>query len=395
MATSSNLVRLAYITEATYGVTPGTGNFGNARFISESFSGTPETVESAQIRTDRMSSGQIVTGLTVESGLNFELAKETALEDFMESAMYNTFSTASLVTVNLDYSSSAKTLTRASGTFVGEGLKVGDISTLSGFINAVNNVQVMVTNVTALVLTVAVPDGMVTESGAATAYKRADKLSIGTTKKSFSFEKAFTDLVTKAIIYKGMIAGQMDLNVAYGELVNGSFTFMGNNYATADLAAEFITDSRTINAQATTQTMNGSVDMPFLTTSALGSFSQDGLDIQSVSLSLNNNMTPQNVIGNTAPVDYTPGTAQISVDISAYLTDNAWAILGSKLTQTPFGLGFMVKNAGGFYGFFLPAVQVSFEDPASGGQNQDVILEMTGTAKVGASGESALVIYKG
>jgi hypothetical protein len=54
----------------------------------------------------------------------------------------------------------------------------------------------------------------------------------------------------------------------------------------------------------------------------------------------------------------------------------------------------MLKNSGGWYGFYLPQVQVSFEDPTSNGQNQDVMLDMTGTAKVGASGESALVIYR-
>jgi len=42
----------------------------------------------------------------------------------------------------------------------------------------------------------------------------------------------------------------------------------------------------------------------------------------------------------------------------------------------------------------MPAVQVSFDDPASGGQNQDVLISMTGTAKVGDAGESALTIYK-
>lgn len=62
---SSNLVRVAFIEEVAYGVTPGAGNFETARFTSENLSGTPDTVESQQIRTDRMSSGQVVTGLQV------------------------------------------------------------------------------------------------------------------------------------------------------------------------------------------------------------------------------------------------------------------------------------------------------------------------------------------
>lgn len=399
MAISSNLVRVTFIEETTYGETPATGNFNTARFTSESFSGTPDTVESQQIRIDRQSSGQIVTGLAVEGTMNFELAKESSLDLMIASAMYNDWDVATTVTVDLSYNAATKELTRASGTWSGDAkpVKVGDFLTLAGFVASANNTQVMVTSIdSGTVIKVEFPKNPapVTEVGSGTSYKRADKLAIGTTKKSFSVEKAFTDLTTKAIIYKGMIVSQMELSVAYGELINGTMTLSGNSYQTADIAAEFITNSRTINAAATSQTFNGSIDMPFLTTNALGSFSQDGLDIQSVNLSLNNNLSPQNVIGTAAPKDYTPGTAQVEVGLMAYLSNDVWAILAKKLTQDPFALGFMVKNSGGWYGFYMPKIQVSFPDPSSGGQNQDVMLDMTGVGSVGANGEMALYIYR-
>ena len=394
MATSSNLVRVAVIEETTYGVLPVAGNFSTARFTSEALSGTPTTVESQQIRIDRMSSGQVVVGLELQGALNFELAKEGPLDLFMASAMYSDWTTQSLVTVALTIST-LDTLTRASGDWSAT-LAVGDIVTLAAFAGATNNVQIMVTEVTsATVLKFVGPEGIVNEVGVSTTYKRADKLVIGTTKKSFSLEKKFTDLTTKGINYLGMIASELNVEVAFGDLITGSVTFSGNDYTTADTAGELITNGRTVNAAATTQTLNGSVDMPFIATSALGTFSTTGLKIQSVSIGLNNNVSPQNVIGNLAPVDYTPGTAQIEVGISAYLTNEVWPILASKISQASFGVGFMVKNSGGYYGFFMPAVQVSFEDPSSGGQNQDIILDMQGTGKVGALGESALVIYRG
>src|ERR1043165_7236204 len=109
---SSNLVRLAFIEEVEYGVAP-TGNFQTARFTSESLSGTPETTESQQIRTDRMSGGQVVVGLTVGGEMNFELAKEDALDNFLESAMHSEWDEADAVTVSLAIDASAKTLTRS------------------------------------------------------------------------------------------------------------------------------------------------------------------------------------------------------------------------------------------------------------------------------------------
>ena len=155
-----------------------------------------------------------------------------------------------------------------------------------------------------------------------------------------------------------------------------------------------MTHLRTIDAPATTNTLNGSVDMPFLGSSAIGALDNSGLDIQSVNITLNNNLSAQNVIGDVAPRDYSPGTAAIEVSVTSYLKDTAWGMLARKLSQASFALGFMVKNQGGWYGFYLPAIQVSFDDPASGGQNQDIQLDMKGTAKVGDLGESALVIYR-
>ena len=392
---SSNSVRLAYIKETTYGETPVAGNFETARFTSEALSGTPDTTESQQIRTDRMSSGQIVVGLSVEGSMNFELAKETPIDDFMESAMYNTWDVLALVSVDLTYTAATRVLQRSTGSW-SPTIKVGDILTLAGFVNAANNVQVMVTEIVdADEIKVVGPVGMVNETGSGTSYKRADKLTIGTTKNSFSMEKKFLDLTTKGINYKGMIANEMNINVAFGEIITGSFGFLGNSYATADLAAELITDGRTVNAAATTDSMNGSVDMPFIASSAVGTFGPSDFCIQSIAINLNNNLSAQNCIGEIAPIDYSAGTAQIGIEMSAYNTDETWDILAKKLNQEAFAVGFMVKNAGGFYGFYLPAIQVSFEDPASAGQNQDVVLSMSGQAKVASDGSSALVIYRG
>lgn len=391
---SSNLVRVAYIEETAYGQTPVAGNFKTARFISEALSGTPDTVESQQIRTDRMSSGQIVTGLQVGGTLSFELAKEEALEDFMASAMYSDWNIQALVTVDLDIDATTSQITRSAGNW-SPTIVVGDLLTLSGFSNAANNTQVMVAEIVSnTVIRVVSVGTLVTESGSGTAYKRADRLEVGVTKKSFSMCKQFLDLTTKGINYRGMIASEMELNVAFGELVNGSFTFSGNDYVTADTASELMTNGRTIDPAATTQTFNGSVDMPFFITSAIGTFGPSDLAVQSLSISLNNNLSAQTVIGDIAPIDYSAGTAQIGVEMNAYLNNANWSILDKKLNQDPFQVGFMVKNNGGWYGFYMPAVQVSFDDPASAGANQDILLNMTGTAKVGPNQEKSFVIYR-
>jgi hypothetical protein len=391
---SSNLVSLRLIEEVTLGVTPGAGNFKTTRFTSESLSGSPQTTESQQIRADRLSSGQIVTGLEVGGDINFELARESVLDLLISSAMLSAWDTIAAVTVDLTIDATAKTLERASGNFHSD-LVVGDILSLAAFTNSENNTQFQVLEIVSNTVVRGIFNGVVVdEAGTGTSYHRADKISIGTTKKSFSMEKAFTDLTTKAIVYKGMMVDKMELNVAYGEIITGSFGLSGTYYAAVEASGDFITNGRTIDAAATSNSLNGSVDMPFINSSMIGTLDEIDFCIQSVGLSLNNNFQAQNCIGETAPRDYSPGTASIEVNLSAYLSNENWDVIAKKLTQESFAIGFMVKNVDGWYGFYLPAVQVSFDDPSSGGANQEISLEMSGTAKVGANGEKSLTIYR-
>lgn len=391
---SSNLVRIAFIKETVYGETPGSGNFSQSRFTSDSLSGSPETTESQQIRTDRFSSGQIVTGLTVGGDINFELASEDELELMLESAMYNAFVPTAPVNVDITIDDTAKTLTRAGGDW-NANTKVGDVLILDGFSDTNNNTEVIVVAINSAVeLKYVGQEEMEDEAGSGTSYQVADKISIGTTRTSFSIEKAFLDLTNKAIIYKGMIASGFSLSATYGEVVTGTFNFSGNSYQAVEASGDFITDGRTINDAATTNSMNGSVDIPFLVSSAVGSLDEATFCIQSIEINLNNNLTPQTCIGEIAPQDYSPGTAQIGVNITAYNSDESYALLTKKLTQEPFAIGYIIKNVDGFYGFYMPAVQVSFDDPSSAGINQDVLISMSGVAKVGSSGESPLTIYR-
>jgi hypothetical protein len=393
---SSNLIKLALIKEAVYGITPALGNFKTSRFVSESMSGSPQTAESAQIRADRLSNGQVVTGIEVKGSLDYELAKEDVVDLLLESAMLNDWDVKALVSVDLTIVAATKIITRASGSFITDGIVKGDILTLAGFTETENNTEIVVSEVTdATHIKFVGPATIVDEVGAATSFKRADKLTIGTVKRSFSMEKLFTDLTTKSLIYKGMTVSQMKMSIAHGAIVNGSFDFMGNDYYSADIAGESITNGRTIDNPSTSNSMNGSVDMSFLMIDSSGVAGPADFCINKLDINLNNNLTPQNCIGTIAPKDYSPGTAQVGIDLSAYLSNTDWNLLDFKMTQETFSIGFIMKNLQGFYGVFIPAIQVSFDDPSSKGANQDVMLEMKGTAKVGANGESSLIFYRG
>lgn len=391
---SSNEVRVAYIEESVYGETPAVGNFKTARFTSESLSATPETVESAQIRVDRLSSGQVLAGLTLGGDLSVEFAKASDVDDFFEGAMMSTWASSVAVTVDLTIDTTLKTIDRASGDFNSD-VNVGQVINMTGFADSANNTSVMVSEiVSATQIKYIGADTLVDEVGSGTDFTVADEVSIGTTRKSYSIEKTFNDLTTKGINYTGAYVDGFSLNATYGEIVNGSFTFAMAGYSIADQASELITNGRTVDAAPTSVSLNGSVDLAFLGSSDGGTFSGVNFCVQSLEISLANNLQAQNCIGKIGPDNYSLGTAQVTVNLSAYLSDDSWNLLNKKLNQTAFSLGFILKNSDGFYGFYLPQVQVSFDDPASGGQNTDIIISASGTAKVGVNQEKSLYIYK-
>lgn len=340
-----------------------------------------------------MSSGQVVTNLTVGGSYNFELAKEDAVDLFFKSAMYNTWVTTAPVTVGLTIAATASTLTRDAGDWNSE-VRVGDFLQLTGFTTTANNTEVMVSAINSATELKIVGVDLV-DDATGTDFQLADYLEIGITPTSFTVEKSFEDLTEKAVNYRGQLVSEFNLDVSHGSIINGSFTFMGNDYEPVDAAADWVTNGRTVTAPATTNFLNGSVDMPFVASDANSAdMSIADFCINGVTLALTNNLFARNCIGLAAPKSYGEGQAGITVGINTYLGNTNWSMISKKLSQEPFAIAFILKNAGGFYAFYLPAVQVSFDDPASGGQNSDVMLDMSGVAKVGSNGESALRIFR-
>lgn len=394
---SANQVRITQLKETTAGVTPGAGNFNQPRFTSESFSGSPETTESQTIRSDRQSSGQILVAIKSQGDLNFELVAEEPIYEYYESLMFSSFVEVAAVAVDITIDDTAKTITRASGDFTATTIAVGDILELSDFSNAVNNTIIQVKSIdSATVITYIANDELVDETGSGTSYQQADKMEVGTTKSTHSFEKAFLDVSGKALIYRGMLAAQHSLNVSHGSIVTGSFSFQGTNYEVAEASGDFITDGRTIDSQASTLGFNGSLDLIFLADDADGTLDSSSFCLQSIEMSVNNNVTEENCIGAATPNSLNGGTLTVELSMSAYLDSVAFALISKKISQASFKLGFALKNSeGNFFYYLFNGVQLNFDDPSATGINTDVVQAMTGTVKIGPNGESSMIMYKG
>lgn len=412
---SANAVELILVPEAVYGQTPAlaTAEAETIRFTTESLSGTPTTTTSAENRVDRMSGGQIVTGLEVGGAINGELSPDPTYQLLFQMGMMSTPVPES-VSIDMEGGSLTKDAVNPQlATLVpdpGIGdlnliLKPGDMIVMEGFAapNDANNGPLQVVSITPAgdsmqvttkreaVTVAAVPAGV--------AAFRPASLSIGSELFSATFSKAYTDVLHAATTnehsqrYPGGIVNGFNVGLTYGEIVSTVFNVLANGYLqeAPSLAQQIVAAGGTVDEAGDGQPLNASIDMGMVTI--------DGLPtefcIESLSIALDNGNTPQNCLGKGAPTRYNAGTAAITIEASIYLADPSYdAFMPAKLKSTPIGMFFAAGNADGGYAFKLPAVQLSFPDPAVTGQNAPVMIAASGTAKVGPDTDrSALTLY--
>lgn len=408
---SPSQVAVIAIPEVEYGKTPDlvTAEGFAVRFTGESLSGSPQTTASAELRTDRMSGGMVITGLETGGDVNFELSKDPGYEEFMAGFMMNEWVTGvplpiTVVSLTKDVDNdqlATIVITGSTADIDGNGrpLVPGDIISLTGFDTPANNVPVQVSEITSGTdILAVVPRSTVTETVATSTLTLGDYVDIGAAIQSWTLSKAYLDVPHLATTdvhsqrYTGSLVNTMSLNVTYGQIVTGTFGFLANGYdqELPSLQQKIETAGGTIEPAGTSNPFNGSIDMPTLTVDGLPT----DFCIQSLSIDGSNNATPQNCIGYIAPMKYNLGTVTLTITASIYLGDQSYdKFMPAKLSMIPISIMFAVAGPDGGYAFDLRAVQLVFPDPSASGDSP-VMIDASGTAKVGDGGASAMRIWR-
>lgn len=298
----SNAVKLRYVPEVTYGVTPvDDSGWKELRYVSETFSASPVTVNSAEVRADRAISDMPKTNTTITGSINYELSANT-YDDFIEAGL--------------------------GGTWAQDGVNLWDI------------------------------------------------LEQGTTYRSFSVEKEFSD-ITKFIAFKGQRVGSFSMDVAFGSIITGSIGFAGSDGVTGVASLVGAGSSAAAN---TNPIITGSSDV--------SSVKIDGVEtsicIQSMSFNLENNLREIGCVKSDTPSDQRWGTANITGDIVMYLDADAFDLYGTALTNGEISLEYEVTDGTNSFRILLPRVKLSGDAPQSGGLDQDVQFTASYTALIDA-----------
>ena len=200
-----------------------------------------------------------------------------------------------------------------------------------------------------------------------------DVLKVGTATPSYSVEKHYED-IDKFIAFTGMRVGQANLSISYGEIITGSFQFMGNGSSTP---ATSLVGLGSVAPATTTDVMNATSDVGTVT---LGGIST-GMIISSMTLDINNNLRENAGIGREYATDIKYGSASITGTVELYLSADVFNLYKDVVLENDsVALSYTVSDGTNSYTFLLPKVKLSGDTPASGGKDDDIMLSLTYSA---------------
>lgn len=386
----SNRVRISYIPEVTFGVTPATPVLQELNLTSEGLKSNNTTVTSETLRSDRNVSDITNVGGGAGGDTAFEL-RYNDIEPLLEAALQNSF-LESIVSIDAGDTSIALatdvitiTGTNGDGIVVGQFLRIttapipsnnGDYQVVSITIGATTDIQVIDADTgLAVVFTV---DSFT--SGNGQVYGKL--LRNGVTAKSFTMEKEFTD-IAQFHVFRGMRIGALSLNFESQALLTGSFTMNGLSQL-----ASGVTIATSVTPPSTNEVMNASGNVVRIWE---GGQAITGAIFQSMSIELNNNPRDQAQIGSAALAGIATGRCDVTGSIAAYFEDSALLDKFTNSTQSSFRLQ-VQDSTGNAYIFTLPAIKYTDFTVAAGGSNSDIIQEGSYGATIDSSGLYAIQI---
>lgn len=314
--------RLSYKKESAFGVLAGATGATQLRRVTGDFNLKRDSYESSELRFDQMTADMRLGSRSADGTINGELSPGS-YSDFIGSVLAKDFvagATATGVSLTIAASGSNFTLTRATGSFLTDGFKVGTVVRLTGAglntANVANNL--LIVSVTALVLTVlAISDvTLVTEGPIATVTittvgKQTYVPKTAHTDDSYSVEQWFSDIAQSEVFTGNKVSGAAISLPATG-LVTSNFTFKGKDLGQTGTVAYF-TNPTAASTKGIFAAVNG----------ALLVNGSQGACITSMDFNIERAMEPTVCIGTNSADNIFVGRIKITGNFSAYFEDGS------------------------------------------------------------------------
>lgn len=308
--------------ESAWGELPGTGSAQLMRRVQSTLNLVKNTFQSNEIRTDYQIADFRHGTRRVEGNISGELSGGT-YQTFIEAALRNDAVSISNITgVTLTVVDSGPyTITRSSGSWIADGLRVGMIPRATAGLNAASlNRNFAVVALTATVITYLPMDGgapFVAEAAVAscTVTVPGQVLRVpltGHVDRSFAIEEYHADL-TLSRLFTGCKVSTMSIAFPASGMVTCEFGFMGKDMIVDPAAEYFVTPSA-----ATTSGILAAVNGVLLVNGAAV-----GL-VNAASLSVAGGHTAGEVIGSNTTPDIFEGRVNVTGQMTVYFQDEAF-----------------------------------------------------------------------
>ncbi len=350
-----------YKRETTFGVLPGTGTATSIRRVSANFNLSKEIFTSSEIRNDRQSVLSRHGIRSVEGSVNGELSPGS-YSDFFAAAVARDF-TAGVSSTGLtaDIDGTLFTITRATGSFLTAGFKIGDVVRATGFVNAVNNDNnFFLTGVTATVLTfnvlssisnVLVSETAVAAVTVAVVGKKTFVPTTGHTDVSYTFEELYTGTAgNQSEVFVGNKINTLSVDLPASGLTTLDVAFMGQDLAQKGTAAYFVSPAAQSTATAFTA-VNGAL---ILNGSVVGL-------VTGANFSINRNLTMEPVVGSNIVPAIFESRVLVDGEFTAFFLDGTFRDLFIDETETSLYIALTTSEAknSDVMAFALPRVKIN------------------------------------
>lgn len=364
MAFSTGIAKsVFYKQETTWGTLAGATGAKTLRRVTAAFNLAKETYESGEIRTDYQTADMRHGVRSAEGSLNGELSPGS-YADFFAAALARDFtagisSGAHAVTIAVAGAAPNYTLGRASGSYLTDGFKVGDVITLTiAAVNAADlSKNLLVTAVSALSMsvTVVMSGGSLTvgTTGATTVLtvrgKKTFAPTSGHTDKSFTFEEWYSDIL-QSEVYTGVKVNTASIALPATGLVTCDFGFMGKDL-TQTGTSQYFTSPAAASTAGVFAAVNGLLMINGVAVALL-----TGLNIQ-----INRNMQPATVVGSNSLAEMFEGRILVTGDFSAYFENGTIRDLFKDEVEASIIAVVTTSNAkdADFMSIVLPRVKVN------------------------------------
>jgi len=352
--------RVAYKLESSWGTLAGATGAKQVRRITADFNLLKDSYESSEIRTDYQVADLRAGVRSAEGSLNGELSPGS-YSDFFGSVVARDFavvtpgaSTSATIAVAGTYF----TITRSTGSWLTDGIKVGNVVRMTGAglsaANVSNNCLVISMSATVLTVKVLSSVSLVAEGPIATVTttvsgKTTYIPATGHTDNSYTVEQWYAD-IAQSEVFTGMKVGTANVQLPATGMVTTDFTFMGKDIGSSG-ATEYFT---TPTAASTTG----------LLTAVQGALIINGSEaacVTDANISIERTMEPAQCVGSNSNSEIFVGKINVKGSLSAYFSDSVLRDYFDDETTISLVLAVTTgteKNAD-FITFVLPKVKLS------------------------------------